>query len=45
MVEISRDGNGIYFTNGLYTPWMTSSTRMVRGWMAKVNVRPEGRWI
>jgi selenium-binding protein 1 len=43
MVEISRDGKRIYFTNSLYTPWDDQFyPDGVRGWMAKVNVRPEG---
>ena len=42
MVEISRDGKRIYFTNSLYTPWDDQFyPDGVRGWMAKVNVRPE----
>jgi methanethiol oxidase len=43
MVEISRDGKRIYFTNSLYTPWDDQFyPDGVRGWMAKVNVRPQG---
>ena len=43
MVEVSRDGKRIYFTNSLYTPWDEQFyPDGVRGWMAKVNVRPEG---
>jgi selenium-binding protein 1 len=43
MVEVSRDGRRIYFTNSLYTPWDRQFyPDGVRGWMAKVNVRPEG---
>jgi methanethiol oxidase len=43
MVEISRDGKRLYFTNSLYTPWDEQFyPDGVRGWMAKVNVRPEG---
>src|SRR6185436_5906956 len=41
MVEVSRDGRRIYFTNSLYTPWDEQFyPDGVRGWMAKVNVRP-----
>jgi selenium-binding protein 1 len=41
MVEISRDGKRIYFTNGLYTPWdQQFYPDGVRGWMTKVNVEP-----
>jgi len=44
MVEISRDGRRIYFTNGLYTPWDDQFyPDGVRGWMAKVDVTPDGR--
>ena len=43
MVEVSRDGSRIYFTNSLYTPWDEQFyPDGIRGWMAKVNVRPEG---
>jgi selenium-binding protein 1 len=43
MVEISRDGKRIYFTNSLYTPWDDQFyPDGIDGWMAKVNVRPEG---
>jgi methanethiol oxidase len=43
MVEVSRDGRRIYFTNSLYTPWDEQFyPDGIRGWMAKVNVRPEG---
>ena len=43
MVEVSRDGKRIYFTNSLYTPWDEQFyPDGVRGWMAKVNVRPGG---
>jgi selenium-binding protein 1 len=43
MVEISRDGRRAYFTNSLYTPWDDQFyPDGVRGWMAKVDVRPEG---
>jgi selenium-binding protein 1 len=43
MVEISRDGKRIYFTNSLYTPWDEQFyPDGIRGWMVKVNVRPGG---
>jgi selenium-binding protein 1 len=43
MVEISRDGKRIYFTNSLYTPWDAQFyPDGVRGWMAKMNVQPDG---
>jgi len=39
MVEISRDGKRIYFSNSLYTPWDEQFyPDGVRGWIAKVNV-------
>ena len=41
MVEISRDGRRIYFTNSLYTPWDNQFyPDGVQGWIAKVNVEP-----
>ena len=43
MVEISRDGSRLYFTNALYTPWDDQFyPDGVRGWMAKVDVGPGG---
>ena len=43
MVEISRDGRRIYFTNGLYTPWDEQFyPDGIRGWMAKVDVDSDG---
>ena len=43
MVEVSRDGRRVYFTNSLYTPLDTQFyPDGVRGWMAKVNVGPDG---
>lgn len=39
MVEISRDGKRIYFSNSLYTPWDEQFyPDGVRGWIAKVDV-------
>jgi selenium-binding protein 1 len=39
MVEISRDGKRLYFSNSLYTPWDEQFyPDGVRGWIAKVNV-------
>lgn len=41
MVEISRDGRRVYFTNSLYTPWDNQFyPDGVQGWIAKVNVQP-----
>jgi selenium-binding protein 1 len=43
MVEISRDGSRVYFTNGLYTPWDDQFyPDGVRGWMVKADVNPQG---
>jgi selenium-binding protein 1 len=43
MVEISRDGKRIYFTNSLYTPWDDQFyPDGVSGWMVKVDVRSDG---
>ena len=43
MVEISRDGKRIYFSNGLYSPWDEQFyPDGIRGWIAKVNVNGGG---
>jgi selenium-binding protein 1 len=43
MVEVSRDGRRIYFTNSLYTPWDKQFyPDGIQGWMAKVDVQPGG---
>jgi len=43
MVEISRDGKRLYFTNGLYTPWDEQFyPDGIRGWMAKIDTMPGG---
>jgi selenium-binding protein 1 len=43
MVEISRDGTRLYFTNGLYTSWDDQFyPDGIRGWMVKVDARPGG---
>jgi selenium-binding protein 1 len=43
MVEISRDGRRVYFSNSLYTPWDDQFyPDGVRGWIAKVDVPPGG---
>jgi selenium-binding protein 1 len=42
MVEISRDGRRVYFTNSLYASWDEQFyPDGIRGWMAKVDVKPE----
>ncbi|HMU62476.1 MAG TPA: selenium-binding protein SBP56-related protein [Gemmatimonadales bacterium] len=43
MVEVSRDGRRVYFTNSLYSPWDAQFyPDGVKGWMAKADVGPEG---
>ena len=43
MVEISRDGSRVYFTNGLYTPWDNQFyPDGVRSWLVKADVNPQG---
>jgi selenium-binding protein 1 len=43
MVEVSRDGRRVYFTNSLYAAWDEQFyPEGVGGWMAKVNVDPNG---
>jgi methanethiol oxidase len=43
MVEISRDGRRVYFTNSLYSPWDAQFyPDGIRGWMAKLDVGANG---
>jgi selenium-binding protein 1 len=43
MVEISRDGRRVYFTNSLYATWDEQFyPDGLRGWLAKVDVSPNG---
>lgn len=43
MVEVSRDGKRIYFTNSLYAPWDEQFYPAgVRSWMVKLDAKPEG---
>ncbi len=43
MVEISRDGKRIYFTNSLYSPWDEQFyPDGVKSWMMKVDADPHG---
>jgi methanethiol oxidase len=43
MVEVSRDGRRVYFTNSLYAPWDAQFyPEGIRGWMAKLDVGPNG---
>ena len=44
MVEISRDGKRVYFTNSLYAAWDEQFyPDGIRGWMAKADVGIDGR--
>jgi len=43
MVELSRDGKRVYFTNSLYASWDAQFyPEGVRGWMTKLDVDPAG---
>ena len=43
MVEVSRDGRRVYFTNSLYAPWDEQFyPEGVSSWMVKVDAKPEG---
>ena len=43
MVEVSRDGRRVYFTNSLYGPIDTQFyPDGVEGWMVKLDAKPEG---
>jgi selenium-binding protein 1 len=43
MVEVSRDGRRVYFTNSLYSPWDAQFyPDGIRGWMVKLDTHPEG---
>jgi len=43
MVELSRDGKRIYFTNSLYTQWDAQFyPEGINGWMVKLDAKPEG---
>ena len=43
MVEVSRDGKRIYFTNSLYSPWDAQFYPAgIESWMVKVDASPEG---
>jgi selenium-binding protein 1 len=43
MVEVSRDGRRIYFTNSLYMAWDNQFyPDGLRGWMVKVDADPDG---
>jgi selenium-binding protein 1 len=43
MVEVSRDGRRVYFTNSLYSPWDEQFyPDGIRSWMVKLNAAPQG---
>ncbi len=43
MVEISRDGRRVYFTNSLYAPWDEQFyPDGIKGWMVQLNADPKG---
>jgi selenium-binding protein 1 len=43
MVEVSRDGRRVYFTNSLYRSWDDQFyPDGIRGWLAKLEVNPNG---
>jgi len=43
MVEVSRDGKRVYFTNSLYAPWDEQFyPEGVGSWMVKLDAKPEG---
>ncbi len=43
MVEVSRDGRRVYFTNSLYASWDAQFyPEGIRGWAAKVDADPAG---
>jgi selenium-binding protein 1 len=46
MVEISRDGKRVYFTNSLYQSWDEQFyPDGIRGWIAKIDASPDGFWL
>jgi selenium-binding protein 1 len=43
MVEVSRDGRRVYFTNSLYASWDKQFyPDGIQGWMAKIDTSPQG---
>ena len=43
MVEVSRDGRRVYFTNSLYAAWDEQFyPDGIRGWMTKLDAGPQG---
>lgn len=46
MVEVSRDGRRVYFTNALYSTWDDQFyPDGVKGWMVKLDASPEGGMV
>mgnify|MGYP001148871177 FL=1 len=42
MVEVSRDGKRVYFTNSLYSSWDDQFYDVIKGWFVKADVNPNG---
>ena len=43
MVEVSRDGRRVYFSNSLYSSWDEQFyPEGIKGWVAKVDANPDG---
>jgi methanethiol oxidase len=43
MVEVSRDGKRVYFTNSLYAPWDEQFyPDGIQSWLVKLNAEPDG---
>ena len=43
MVELSRDGRRLYFSNSLYAAWDEQFyPESINGWIAKADVNPQG---
>jgi methanethiol oxidase len=43
MVELSRDGKRVYFTNSLYAPWDEQFyPEGVKSWLVKLDTKPDG---
>ena len=43
MVELSRDGRRVYFTNSLYAPWDAQFyPDGIRSWMVKLDAKSDG---
>ena len=43
MVELSRDGRRVYFTNSLYAPWDAQFyPEGIKSWMVKLDAKPDG---